>query len=319
MLKTIFGWISPAGARARISVLIFHRVLATPDPIFPDEIDARRFDEICGWVGELCNVLPLDEAISRLVSGTLPDRAACITFDDGYADNYQVAVPILQRHGLTATFFVSTGFVDGGCMWNDGVIESIRRTSKPSLELDGLDPARSIEVPVAGVEAKRSAIDYLIGQLKYRPAHERAALIDQISQHAEVTLPADLMMTSDEVRAMRRAGMLVGAHTVTHPILARLDAETARAEVQQSKSMLESLLGERVGLFAYPNGKPQVDYTEETVSIVRNVGFDAALSTRWAAARDGTDLFQIPRFTPWDRSAGRFGVRLIANLRAGQA
>ncbi|MCZ4313788.1 polysaccharide deacetylase family protein [Comamonadaceae bacterium G21597-S1] len=317
MLKQVFQWLSPSGARARLSVLIFHRVLPSPDPLFPDEIDARRFDEICGWVGELCNVLPLDHAVLRLQAGTLPARAACITFDDGYGDNYQVALPILKRHGLSATFFVSTGYLDGGCMWNDAVIEAVRRTHLSSLDLDDLIPEGAVNLPVASVADKAAAIDYIIKQLKYRPDRERAALITQVAGRAAIRLPTDLMMTSQEVRAMRSAGMLIGAHTVSHPILAALDADAARFEMQQSKKALENLLGERVAFFAYPNGKPVADYSSETVAIVRDVGFDAALSTRWAAARADTDLYQIPRFTPWDRSPARFGMRLIANLRAG--
>jgi hypothetical protein len=77
---------------------------------------------------------------------------------------------------------------------------------------------------------------------------------------------------------------------------------------------LEQLLGERVGLFAYPNGKPGTDYSPESVQIVRELGFDAAVSTTWGAARSGTDPFQIPRFTPWDRSKLRFGARFAGNL-----
>jgi hypothetical protein len=73
-------------------------------------------------------------------------------------------------------------------------------------------------------------------------------------------------------------------------------------------------LGERVGLFAYPNGKPGEDYSPATVEVVRSLGFDAAVSTQWGASRLGDDLLQIKRFTPWDKTRGRFGVRLLRNL-----
>jgi peptidoglycan/xylan/chitin deacetylase (PgdA/CDA1 family) len=317
MLKQIFSWLSPAGPKGRISILIFHRVIADPDPIFPDQMDAKRFNEICGWVADLSNVLPLDEAIARLVAGTLPARAVSITFDDGYADTYQIAIPILKRHGLNATFFVSTGFVDGGCLWNDAVVESIRRTDRSCLELNGLIPEQKTLLAVSSIQDKRDSINYIIKELKYKSKKERAALVDHVASSANVKLPTDLMLTSCEIRSMRREGMLVGAHTVTHPILAGLGPDDVRSEVQQSKSTLESLLGERIGLFAYPNGKPHVDYSDETVAIVRSIGFDAALSTRWAAAGSGTDLFQIPRFTPWDRGQKRFASRLITNLLVG--
>jgi peptidoglycan/xylan/chitin deacetylase (PgdA/CDA1 family) len=129
-----------------------------------------------------------------------------------------------------------------------------------------------------------------------------------------VQLPRDLMMTSNEVKAMRHAGMQIGAHTVSHPILARLTDEQVGQEIQGSKHFLEQLLGERVGLFAYPNGKPGEDYTPQCVEVVRNLGFDAAVSTRWGASGTQDDLLQIRRFTPWDHTRLRFGARMLANL-----
>ena len=314
MFKQLFGLISPAGTKARLSVLIFHRVLPEPDALFPDEIDASRFDELCGWLKGWFNMLSLDDAVARIKTGTLPARAVCITFDDGYADNHNVALPILQRHGLTGTFFVATSFLDGGRMWNDTVIESVRLTPLSVLQLGCPLGASFADVLVSTMEEKRAAIQAIIDQLKYKPVAERAALTEQIAQLSQVRPSTDLMMTSAEVRALRHAGMQIGAHTVSHPILATLDRSTAHAEIAESKGTLESLLGERVGLFAYPNGKPQVDYSSESVDIVRGLGFDAAVSTRWAASSAETDMFQIPRFTPWDRTSLRFGTRMATNL-----
>jgi len=297
MLKPLFQLASPAGARARLSVLIFHRVLPEPDPLFPDEMDARRFDELCGWLKNWFNVLPLDQAAAQLKAGTLPARAACITFDDGYADNCHVAMPILQRHSLTATFFIATGFLDGGRMWNDTIIETVRRRADLSTNAD-----------------REAAITTLINQIKYLPVAERVATTEALAQKAQVQLPTNLMMTSADVKAMRQAGMQIGAHTVSHPILARLSRAEAAKEIGDSKRYLEELLGERISLFAYPNGKPGEDYSPESVDVVRSLGFDAAVSTQWGASRFGDDLLQIKRFTPWDKTRWRFGVRLLRNL-----
>jgi peptidoglycan/xylan/chitin deacetylase (PgdA/CDA1 family) len=312
-MRVLFSVLSPAGARGRLSVLIFHRVLPQPDPVFPGEVDAVQFDSMMGWVKSWFNVLPLDEAVRRLKTSTLPARAAAITFDDGYEDNYSVALPILQRHGLTATFFIATGFLDGGRMWNDTVIESVR--GGPSTELD-LSSIGLGSHPTATPAKKREAIAAIIRQLKYLPMQERLERTEKLAACAGVRPPNDLMMTSDQVRAMRRAGMQIGAHTVSHPILARLDAQEAKREILGSKIFLEDLLEERVGLFAYPNGKPGVDYLPEHALMARDLGFDAAVSTAWGAAKAGADPFQVPRFTPWDRSQLRFGIRLLRSLRA---
>lgn len=318
MFKALLTPLSPAGERGRLSVLIFHRVLPEPDPIFPGEVDATAFDAICRWMKSWCNVLPLDLAARQLQDRTLPKRAVAITFDDGYADNRTQAQPILARHGLPATFFVATDFLDGGRMWNDTVIESVRLCHAPQLDL------RSIAKPdgrgnlglhsIASPAEKRSAIGAIIGQIKYLPVVQRHALTTQIANCAHIQAPTNLMMTSQQVREMRQAGMQIGAHTRTHPILAKLNADTARSEIAESRRHLEQVLGERVGLFAYPNGKPGTDYSPESVQIVRDLGFDAAVSTTWGASRTGTDPFQIPRFTPWDRSKLRFGARFASNL-----
>jgi peptidoglycan/xylan/chitin deacetylase (PgdA/CDA1 family) len=314
MLLPLLRIMSPPGARARLSVLIFHRVLPAPDPLFPQEMHATRFSEICGWLRNMFNVLPLDEAAQRLQAGTLPSRAAAVTFDDGYADNCQVAMPILKRHQLTAAFFVSTGFIDGGCMWNDVVIEAVRQTRRSSLQLEDVLGQRFAHVQVESSEDKRDAISAMIGHLKYLPVAARLECVGQLASKAEVTPPTDLMMTSDELRTLHRAGMQIGAHTVSHPILATLDRTSATREISEGKMVLEKILGDRVRLFAYPNGKPSVDYTPESVAIVRELGFDAACSTHWAAATADTDVFQIPRFTPWDHTEFRFGARLLGNL-----
>lgn len=311
MFQPLFRYLSPPGPKARLSVFIFHRVLPHMDPLFPDEVDAQRFDRLCAWLSAWFHVMPLDAAVAQLKDGTLPARAACITFDDGYADNCHVALPILQRHGLTSTFFIATGFLDGGCMWNDTIIESVRACKQPVLDASALNLGVH---SLASLTEKTQAIHHLIQDIKYLPTQERVAITGRLASIAGVTVPRDLMMTSQEVKAMRAAGMQIGAHTVSHPILARLSAEEARREIGTSKQFLENLLGESVGLFAYPNGKPGEDYSPLNAQMVRDLGFEAAVSTQWGASGRGDDLFQIRRFTPWDRSKLRFALRIAQNL-----
>src|SRR6185503_4669404 len=100
-----------------LSILIYHRVLHAPDPLFPEEVWAEQINSQLEVVKRWFTVLPLSDAVARLRTGRLPRRAACITFDDGYADNAVEALPILRRQGMPATFFVATGFIDGGRMW----------------------------------------------------------------------------------------------------------------------------------------------------------------------------------------------------------
>jgi len=311
VLAPLFRRLSPAGRHARLSILIFHRVVPTKDPLFPDIPDGAQFDQILSWLKSWFNVLPLDEATQRLAAGRLPERAAAITFDDGYVDNFTVALPLLRERGLCATFFIATGFLDGGRMFNDTVIEAIRRCPHPSLDLRTLGLGVH---PLATSRDRRAAIDRVINGIKYSPATERLAISERVAMLAGVEPPSDLMMSSTQVKELHHAGMQVGAHTVSHPILTRLTQDDARQEIVESRRRLESLLGEHVGLFAYPNGKHGDDYGDEHAALVRELGFDAACSTESGAANIDSNLMRLPRFTPWDRSRTRFGVRLAANL-----
>lgn len=299
-----------------LTTLIFHRVLTAPDPLFPEEVTTDRFEAQCQWIRRWFNVLPLETAVQRLRERSLPPRAAAITFDDGYRDNYEVALPILQRHGLTATFFIATGFMDGQWMWNDRVIEAIRRTPRESLAWSSEEDAPYEVLPLHSLAHRQAAIRAVLTGIKHLPFAQRAARVAALERLSGVTLGQGPMMDPGQIRALYRAGMQIGAHTVNHPILAALDAEPARAEIAEGRATLEALLQAPVPLFAYPNGRPGSDYTERDVALVRSLGFAAAVSTRWGVSLPTTDPFQLRRFTPWDRSASRFGLRLARNLLA---
>src|SRR5262245_15955149 len=119
-----FRWLasvlSALPGRRALLILTFHRVLPEPDTLL-DDPSAAAFAELVDLFASLFRPLTVHEAVARLRAGELPPRSICITFDDGYANNCEVALPILHSKGVPATFFVSTGFLGGGCMWNDVV------------------------------------------------------------------------------------------------------------------------------------------------------------------------------------------------------
>ena len=311
ILRSAGSMLSPSGAGGRLSVLIYHRVLNEADPLFPDVVDAGRFESQMIILKNLFNVLPLSEAVDRLKKGNLPSRAACVTFDDGYADNFKVALPILRRQNIPATFFVSTGYLDGGIMFNDKVIETIRR-----LEWDRLDLSESgLGVHLLGSRAERlQAVSNLLSGLKYKPMDERHRIMDEIADKAGLQFPGDIMMTANEVRGLHDAGMEIGGHTVNHPILSKLDDKDARAEIADGAARLSEITGRQIRLFAYPNGIPGVDYLSGHVRMIEELGFDAAFTTAKGVAKRGSDYYQLPRFTPWDIGLSRFSLRLAGNL-----
>lgn len=310
--RWLFSALSPAGPRARLTVLIYHRVLRESDPLRPGEPTASAFEERMRWVKARFNVIPLTDAIAGLKRGSLPERPLSITFDDGYRDNFEIARPILEGLGLPATFFVAAGYLDGGIMFNDRVIESMRGADGDTLDLRaaGLGEHR-----IGSLEDRSGAVGNLLQAVRHKPLAERSRLVDAIVAAAGATLPRDLMMTSEQVATLHRGGMEVGAHTLSHPILARTPRDVAMREIEASKKRLEELTGNPVRLFAYPNGKPHADYTAEHVALVRELGFDGAVSTAWGVSSPGADPFQVPRFTPWGGTGWKLGLRFAQNLR----
>lgn len=300
-------------ATPRLSILIFHRVHATRDTLFPHEPDAARFEQLMRFVAGAFTVLPLGRAAALLGEKRLPARALTITFDDGYADNAEVALPILRRLGLPATFFVATGFLDGGRMWNDTVIECIRACRESEIDLGEFGLGRR---PLTDPARRVAAIEALLGKIKYLTLAEREAALQRLQGLVgDAALPSNLMMRSEQVREMHRAGMEIGAHTVRHPILTRLTPQEAEAEITEGRQRLESIIDAPVDTLAYPNGKPGQDYDHAHVELVRRLGFKAAVSTAPGVAQAGDDLFQLPRYTPWGSSLAAWGGRLILNRR----
>ncbi len=151
--------------------------------------------------------------------------------------------------------------------------------------------------------------------MKYRDPGERDEIVAELGRRCGAGLPGGLMLDSAGVRELAAQGMEVGSHTITHPILSRCHPAMVRQEIAEGREALEALVRRPVTLFAYPNGRPGWDYGPEHVAAVRNAGFRGAVSTGPGAARPGSDPFQIPRFTPWDQTPGRFAARLLLNAR----
>ncbi len=311
MFSVPLSVLSPAGRRGRLSILIFHRVLARHDSLLPGVPDVADFEAQMRWVRAWFNVLPLARAVDMLCAGAIPSRALAITFDDGYSDNEELAAPILKRLGLTATFFVATGFLGHGCMWNDQVIEALRRCRFAEIDLAAVGLQK---YPLASSDARRHAISSVLTGIKHLQPKRRQEVTDSIVAISGAADSPQLMMSPAQVRSLRALGMDIGAHTVTHPILTRLNPSASFAEMEDSKKALEDILAGQVELFAYPNGVPGQDYASEHAKMAKECGFSAAVSTAWGAASMRSDRFQLPRFTPWDSTRFRYGARLLANL-----
>ena len=294
-----------------LTILIYHRVLPIPDPLRPGEASAESFDRQMAFLARHFSVLPLVEAVAALQGGTLPRRACCITFDDGYADNLTVAEPILARYRVPATVFVATAYLDGGRMFNDSVIELVSNVQGELLDLTDLGLGSH---PLVTIEDKRIAIDTLLAQIKYLGPQERAAKVDRMIETAGCgPLPQDLMMTSGQLRELSARGIEIGGHTDAHTVLTTLSVDAAREEIGKGKARIESIVGKQVRTFAYPNGRPGRDFGAAHVALVKEFGFAAAVTTSHGVAACHSDVHQLPRFTPWGKSTTLLAARLARN------
>lgn len=307
LYRSLFDGLSVFGRR--LSILAFHRVLPERDPSRAFDLDAGAFREQMSWVAGVFRVLPLEEAVDRLQRDDLPPRALCITFDDGYRDNLTVATPILKALGLHATFFLTTAYQDGSMMWNDLIIEAIHQWPGGTLDL------RHAGLGVYDVGSGRQremVLPKVIQHFKYLPSDERQAGAEELFK-ASGAANARLMMNAAEIAALHKEGMGIGGHTHSHPILCRLTPGEAQAEIRQNKATLEAITGSPVTLFAYPNGKPGLDFDLIHVRMVQDAGYKAAVTSAWGTAAAKMDIFQLPRFTPWDNVKSKYVLRLAQN------
>ncbi|MDX3772870.1 polysaccharide deacetylase family protein [Chromatiaceae bacterium AAb-1] len=294
----------------KLTTLIYHQVLPEKDPIRPFEPDITAFGQQMKWVKQHFNVLSATEALACLQQGALPPRSLLITFDDGYRNNATHALPVLQHYGLNAVFFIASDFLHGGIMWNDIVLEALRIWPQTRLDLSqwqlGIHPLTS-------PQQRLTTALQLLPLIKYRPLAERRQLTDYLAR--QVTLPRNLMMDDSHLRQLQQAGMEIGGHTCSHPILSSLTQSEARQQIVQNKQYLETLLQQPLLWFAYPNGKPGKDYTTETRTLLQQAGYQAAFSTSVGVAEPATDRYQLPRYTPWRRNQYGFLLQLLNNYR----
>lgn len=310
--RFVRGWLE-RGSDGQLLILQFHKIPHDIDPLLPDEISGAEFDRAMEAYSKWFNFLPLDEAVARLKSKDLPKRAAAITFDDGYADWFDHTIPALEKLSIPATFFITTEQLENGLpLWHERIARALKAVALERLPGDfdwGLS-AIGETTPALG-----QAIRIVQERLKYLDLDTREQRIAELESLAEKLEPFR-QFTAADVISIRQRGFQIGAHSVRHPILCQCTLAEAQREIVGSKEALESILHEPVKMFAYPNGLPGVDFLADHLKLVRDAGFDLALSTAKGIARPNSDIFQLPRYTPWARSRWRSAFQLIKNMNS---
>ena len=257
----------------------------------------RQLGEQLEYIARHYRCLPVEQAIEALRSGRLDGPTACITFDDGYASNRTIALPMLEALRLPATIYLTTGLVGTDRrLWTTALEVALVSSSAPTLDLT---PLGERLVSLGAEASRRRLASTLVEKLKLRPHAERELLLRQL--HAQLGTVAGeddaafALMDWDDARAMRSSGLIsFGAHTINHDILSRVDDDRLESEVGGSMKMVSDNLGEPARTFAYPNGR-EIDFDARAKAAVRRAGGIAAMSTREGLNSAGEDLFALRR------------------------
>jgi peptidoglycan/xylan/chitin deacetylase (PgdA/CDA1 family) len=256
------------------------------------------------------NVLSLQEAVKRLTGKDVPDNAVVVTFDDGYRDNFLNAFPILMSLSIPATIFLATNAIGSSVMlWHDRVFSAFRNTRCDRLYGFGNISGKLLWHTMS---EKLFAQEEVLKFLRSCNSIERSYWIDRLIQVLEVAgcdHAPGLMLSWDQVVAMQKGGISFGSHTASHPILSKLSREEACMEILVSKRVIEEKLGIPVRALAYPNGKTH-DFSDLTKRLVRESGYECAVTTIFGTNGVEQDLFELRRATPWDEDIHAFALRL---------
>jgi peptidoglycan/xylan/chitin deacetylase (PgdA/CDA1 family) len=260
----LLGRLRPA-ARDAIVIYAYHRILDVPEqhPFDLELISASRaqFDEQVSWLKKHTNPMTMADLADNLDTETpLPPRPSVITFDDGFVDNYSNAFPILKRHGVPATFFVSTGYIgEEKTFWFDWLAHCVLNPQWTTLKLDSLDVY--VTLP-DGEDERRQLLSRLLHKAKTITGEPEVALVAELLEHQAAHGDAasrqfSSTMTWDMLREMREGGMEIGSHGVGHYLLAKLSDEHLDQELTGSKATLDQELGQSTASIAYPVGSAE--------------------------------------------------------------
>lgn len=301
------AWLARRQSTGQGAVLTFHGLRRDEEPagILDEGLHLRLsvFQAICAHLSENYQVIPLSEMFRMIDLGQrLPDRAISLTFDDGYASNYHLAYPALKQHGLPATVFLTTGFLDG----------------TESLWFQEMDLAMQ-----AKGESKNLAATLL--RLKMLPDQEMREILTAYCADCapSQTRPAvTLPLTWDMAREMQASGLVeFGGHTHSHPILARCSLEQQRREIFTCYERLSAELGRAPKLFAYTNGGAE-DFSTETCGLLAEAGFEAAFTMMSGRVKPGLNPYALPRYgspeSLWEAEATASGAfEMLREWRGG--
>lgn len=297
--------------RGKIPVLMYHRLCDGQDPYFPG-VTPDTFRRQMYYLKEHYHLITMDDlTVLWAERGVLPQKSVVVTFDDGHKSFREMAYPILTELKVPAIVYIATDAIDGAGFFQPDILSwSLKLTSASALEIR--ENGSALKFSLRTTEEKIQALRGISAVLKRVQNHRRNEIMQNLSGQLRVDfsqLPADWMMTWSAVKEIHRGGIMIGAHTLSHPILSRISAEQAEHEITESKKRLEAALQAPVRHFAYPNGGAE-DYSDIHKTQIAKAGFDTASSTIYGFNDAGTDRYDLRRIYACEESLANFACRL---------
>lgn len=298
-------FISPGASAA---ILMYHSVM--PDPaehsdslggIIHSESEFRAQMEL---LARDYHPVSLDEVVGDLKGHKdLPSRSVVVTFDDGYADNSEVAMPILNQLGIPAIFYVTVDCVEQRKLpWPSRLRFAFRKTKLPAWT-DSRGTSWQLGDPDSSERAFLASCDDCC-QLSGNMQEDFVRRIEQQLQAAAPSDLSSLMMSYDQIRSLARHGHIVGSHTMTHPNMAYISEQEAKVELAESKQHLERELKATIKHFSYPCPAMTPHWNEKTVTQSRSVGYESAVTTNGGVTRCGDHPLSLKRIRPTKTAEG---------------
>jgi peptidoglycan/xylan/chitin deacetylase (PgdA/CDA1 family) len=277
----------------QFAILCYHRIGIGGVPLY-SELSSDAFEAQMRYVRENYRIVSMDQLIAEMEHPESLEPALAITFDDGYRGLYEEAFPILQKHAIPATIFLTIGCIETGeVAWYDRVFVALKFMPGNTLELL-LDRPRTFTL---GSEAQRMwAATEIISCLRRFSSTRRKECCADLESKSH--LPEDdlqgRMLTWDQIRIMYQGGVSFGAHTMSHPVVSQLSSSELDWEIFESKRILEERLGSDVRHFAFPFGKTQ-ECGEPAIAVLAAAGFVSAATTEWGVNSVGSNPFKLLR------------------------
>lgn len=290
-------------------VLLYHRVLPEFDPLTIDAVTTAEFESHIRLIARYFRPITLDQLVEEIERNELKPGAICITFDDGYQDNYAWAFPILRKYQVPATIFLTSDVIGSREMlWHDSIMYAMRHTGQARFNFP---PASILDCELSHTTARFSCAIALLEWFKRQKPPARQEYLASLLKSCQVTLPDQRhMLNWDEIKEMANSGITFGGHTRSHTILALLDENAAAEEIYGCKMTIERQLKRTIKTFAYPNGKAN-DFTRGNIEILKSAGFRAAVTTSKGVNTADHDVYALRRSLPWDRQPSHFLARLL--------